>query len=224
MWNSETKSLGQVSLPFLLPHEVLEHMFAGAADISSFVARSPGVQALSEDVCRQLKLDPAHFVGIGLHGDGVPHQKRGSIECISWNVLAKDMGERLPFCVIDKKFVCKCGCGGQHTLWPMPDIFVGRSELFSKGATHHLVMMVAHFLIKGGQRKQISNFVCGADYFKSAEIGLGTSRFSHSRVGPAQIFVGFVEHHRQAIAIIAIFLPLLGGARIVTSRVNFGRL
>ena len=47
-------------------------------------------------------------------GDGVPHQVRKSVECITWALLATgNQGRRYLFTCIPKDFCCKCGCAGR---------------------------------------------------------------------------------------------------------------
>ena len=55
-----------------------------------------------DDFCAALGLDPEHFIALGLHGDGVPHQKGKSIEVLSWNFISDPGGERLllKFCLV----------------------------------------------------------------------------------------------------------------------------
>ena len=48
-----------------------------------------------DDFCAALGLNPEHFIALGLHGDGVPHQKGKSMEVLSWNFISDPAGERL---------------------------------------------------------------------------------------------------------------------------------
>eukprot|EP00974_Lingulodinium_polyedra_P106690 10329017-Lingulodinium_polyedra.AAC.1 len=56
--------------------------------------------------CANFQTDPSRFIALGLHGDGVPHQHRKSIEVLSWNVLSAGMDERFPFAVLEKDYLC----------------------------------------------------------------------------------------------------------------------
>ena len=122
LWSPSTMALESVQMPFILPHEVI-HRFVEKGGTPALAKRIPGVESVVSKVCSSLKLDPMKFVAIGLHGDGVPHQERKSIECITWNILAEGMVERFPFAIIEKDFTCRCGCSGKHTLWPMLEVF-----------------------------------------------------------------------------------------------------
>ena len=63
------------------------------------------------------------MVGIGFHGDAVPHQKSSSVYIFSWNALATATSERVLFSSIQKEFLCQCGCHGRCTLDGMLDVF-----------------------------------------------------------------------------------------------------
>ena len=41
-------------------------------------------------------------LGVGLHGDGVAHQKRTTVECFCWNVLGSHSAERHLFGLVEK--------------------------------------------------------------------------------------------------------------------------
>jgi hypothetical protein len=72
-------------------------------------------------------------VAIGIHGDGVPFQKKNSIEVLSWNFLAHPTANRIPITAISKNHMCKCGCKGKCTWnavlqilkWSLMQMFIG---------------------------------------------------------------------------------------------------
>ena len=79
----------------MLPHEWLAAIWS-----DEFLKVDPcmaHLQALRASVCASLKLDPNEYAPLGLHGDGVPHTKNKSIECLSWNVCGVDGCERVLF-------------------------------------------------------------------------------------------------------------------------------
>ena len=117
----KTNSVSGVDIPFLLPHEWLAAIWSDEfLNIDPCMAH---LQAVRASVCASLKLDPNEYAPLGLHGDGVPHTKNKSIECLSWNVCGVDGCERVLFSCIEKQFCCNCGCSGRHTLNAMLDVF-----------------------------------------------------------------------------------------------------
>ena len=79
--NTTTMNAEDTLLPFVLPHEVFAKMVANAP-ASRF--RAEMTEALSAELqksCTSLGLPATSMIPLGLHGDGVPHQKHGSIEC-----------------------------------------------------------------------------------------------------------------------------------------------
>ena len=66
--------------------------------------------------CVQLGIPAATCIPLGMHGDGVPHQKHGSVECFSWNFAGLPASDRILFTIVDKRVCCKCGCGGRCTV------------------------------------------------------------------------------------------------------------
>eukprot|EP00974_Lingulodinium_polyedra_P092438 8955526-Lingulodinium_polyedra.AAC.1 len=69
-------------MPFLLPHEMLFSMVSNLGfNVSDMVTLpSSHLQKMKEDMCKGIGLDPGNTIPLGLHGDGVPHQKAKSIE------------------------------------------------------------------------------------------------------------------------------------------------
>ena len=118
----DTGAIEHVRMPFLLPHEMIAHI-VGKKDLAPFQQWSPEVKQQINKVCSAIKGDIDNFIGIGLHGDGVPHQKRKSIEVLSWNIVSAGMSTRVPFAILEKEFACACGCSGRHSLEPMLEVF-----------------------------------------------------------------------------------------------------
>ena len=59
---------------------------------------------------------PSHKKKIGLHGDGVPHTRKKTVEVFSWNFVAEPDADRFLATLIEKEFLCQCGtCHGRHT-------------------------------------------------------------------------------------------------------------
>ena len=105
-----------LSFPFLLPHEVFAKMLANDdAAQASLRVLAPEMATMRDKLCSDLGIDPAEFIPIGMHGDGVPHAKKKSLECFSWNFVAEPTAERFLTTCVDKTFCCKCGCSGKHT-------------------------------------------------------------------------------------------------------------
>jgi hypothetical protein len=73
--------------------------------------------------CTKLALDPSNTIALGVHGDGVPFQKKDSIEVVSWNLLARPTANRIPFTAIAKEHMCKCGCKGLCTWTAVLKVF-----------------------------------------------------------------------------------------------------
>ena len=91
----KTNSVSGVDIPFLLPHEWLAAIWSDEfLNIDPCMAH---LQAVRASVCASLKLDPNECAPLGLHGDGVPHTKNKSIECLSWSVCGVDGCERVLF-------------------------------------------------------------------------------------------------------------------------------
>ena len=102
-------------LPFILPHEVLGQT-KNPAQYAKIGPEVKHLDKLRSEVCGPLGLNPETVIPLGVHGDGVPHQKAGTIECLSWNTCANPDAERTLFTAVEKRFLCKCGCAGRHTI------------------------------------------------------------------------------------------------------------
>ena len=74
--------------PFLLVHEMLASLVEKhAGDVSSFTATPQQLWSMKRNFCANHGINDDLTLGVGLHGDGVAHQKRTTVECSSWNVL-----------------------------------------------------------------------------------------------------------------------------------------
>ena len=75
------------------------------------------------------------MLAIGLHGDGAPMGKRSSAYTLQWNLvnLHGPEGTRYPFCLLEKCFLCQCGCQGTHTLDDLVDIWVWSMRALWRG-------------------------------------------------------------------------------------------
>lgn len=122
LYNKNTNMLDDTDMPVLLPHEVFASIVTNE-HITDLLACKPEIETIRKKVCASLGLDPTQALAIGIHGDGVPHQKRKSIEVLSWNFLSDSCSKRILFCLIEKDCCCKCGCGGRHTLEKFLEIF-----------------------------------------------------------------------------------------------------
>eukprot|EP00974_Lingulodinium_polyedra_P112728 10908527-Lingulodinium_polyedra.AAC.1 len=76
----------QVDMPFLLPHELLASVVkqGGFPELDQM---DPALADLHSQFCRSMDIDPGRCIPLGMHGDGVPHQARKSVEVLSWNML-----------------------------------------------------------------------------------------------------------------------------------------
>ena len=127
----------RATLPFLLVHEVLFQICvamgmafrdctefpegSGFAKVKAKFARDHGIH------------EDGLLVPIGIHGDGVPFQKKSSLELISWNLCCIEGSERNLFGSIEKQDLCDCGCYGRHTLDAMLEIFVWSTQALLTG-------------------------------------------------------------------------------------------
>ena len=112
-----------ISFPFMLPHEVIQHLLAqhGLEKMLQFVAPSgSSLRHIMEEQCTKLQLDPSTTLGIGLHGDGTPFaaKMRDSLEQFSFNLPGSSMSTRFVFTGIPKRFV------GAKTMEAILAIFV----------------------------------------------------------------------------------------------------
>ena len=112
----------ETSLPVILPHELLPIIVQNYAREDLWELH-PGARRVHAEVCAKVGLNPLDVLPLGLHGDGVPHQKGKSIEVLSWNFLSKNVHTRFLFALVDKTYTCKCGCSGRHTIERLLEVF-----------------------------------------------------------------------------------------------------
>ena len=105
----------EVDLPFLLPHEMFPRLVAQTSVSQLKRDCDPALLKMFNDICASMRMPSGETIPIGLHGDGVPHQKHQSIEAFSWNFPGVPSAERILCAVVEKKFCCGCGCSGRHT-------------------------------------------------------------------------------------------------------------
>ena len=123
--------------PFLLPHEVLFHLFQNhgstLVDELDFPEES-GFAKHKANWIKSFNLPPdAIVVPVGIHGDGVPHQKRKTVEVMSWNICSMPWAERYLFSLVEHVDVCDCGCFGRHTLDAILEVFVWNTRVLMTG-------------------------------------------------------------------------------------------
>ena len=122
------KSRHMVWIPFLLMHELLWSIIqtSGMAlkQFTSLPSSLPGLNKMKASFCRKFGLAPSECIPLGLHGDGVPHSKSGTVEVFSWNFIGIPTAERHLFCCIEKMYLCRCGCKGRCTFDAIMRVFV----------------------------------------------------------------------------------------------------
>jgi len=114
-------------LPFLLPVELLSTLVSKDPSFLGAASNLQGESPLKDELaafCRKHKLPVNITVFLGIHGDGVPHRTRSTVETFSWNLAALPESDRFLFTLIEKEFVCKCGCSGRCTLDGILAVFV----------------------------------------------------------------------------------------------------
>ena len=96
-------------------------------------AHMPQLKTIRDSAARALDMDPSSVTPIGFHGGSVPHQKKGTIEVISWNPCGYPEYERTLFCMLDKSFLCKCGCKGRHSIDAALSVFCWSMGCLARG-------------------------------------------------------------------------------------------
>ena len=123
-------------LPFILPHELLKNMLGKDAKLLGELASNPllpGVEQFKDSFCEKFEVPATQCLGLGVFGDGVPHQKNKSVECVTWNILGQGANsQRYLFTCIPKNFTCKCGCSGRHTMEAIFNVLVYSFVAMSK--------------------------------------------------------------------------------------------
>ena len=106
----------EVEFPLLLPHEVAYYLKERNPTFMEDLCScplSPGVEQSRDEFCTEFGIPKDKLFCMGVFGDGVPHQKHKSVECLTWNFLALGAsGTRYLSTCIPKDFTCKCGCAG----------------------------------------------------------------------------------------------------------------
>ncbi len=108
-------------IPILLLHEVLFWLIdTGRVTMdmvcANMLPQNSGQFASAKSFCLEYGIALGLLICTGFDGDGVPMAKGQSVEVFSWNFSAAPSKERVLFCVMEKAFLCACGCGGRHTL------------------------------------------------------------------------------------------------------------
>ena len=94
------------SIPFLLPHEMLEATAqANPETIEAFVAaniQEPQLKATATEWAEMFQKSMNNIIPLGLHGDGVPFaaKMRDSPEQLSWSLAADPAAPRILFTAI----------------------------------------------------------------------------------------------------------------------------
>ena len=89
--------------PFLLVHEMLASLVEKhAGDVSSFTAIPQQLWSMKRKFFANHGINDDLTLGVGLHGNGVAHQKRTTVECSSWNVLGSHSAERYLSGLVEK--------------------------------------------------------------------------------------------------------------------------
>ena len=113
VWDDLKKSCVLESIPFLLPHETVYTLIQSGL-LSLFVLCSvvgTAMQTVKDTICSKLQVDPANHILFGIHTDGVPIQRSGAtVEVQSFNFPAEPKMEQLLWNVLEKSYLCRCGC------------------------------------------------------------------------------------------------------------------
>ena len=136
VYNPSADEHSEAMLPFFLPFEVLALLHSKNPTLIAEANKLPEDTPFKNDVskfCDTRKLPQHATVVLGLHGDGVPHRKKGTVEALSWNMVALPEAERVLFTLIEKQFLCQCGCSGRHTLDAMLKVFVWSMQVLLSG-------------------------------------------------------------------------------------------
>ena len=111
--------------PFLLVHEVMYSILQSGQKLCSPLSEIAESTANSlRSTAKSLKVELSDLAPIGFHGDAAPNQANKSILSFSWNLLGLEGSDRMLFTAIPQENVCRCGCGGRHTIDAIVRIFV----------------------------------------------------------------------------------------------------
>ncbi len=81
---------------------------------------------------------PQDVVAVGLYGDAAQHTKRGSVFCVTWNVLGAQTPRRYPITAFAKSHLCSCGCRGFHTLQAVMEVVAWSCSCLAAGVSPSL--------------------------------------------------------------------------------------
>ena len=95
-------------LPVILLPEMVAQIVADV-DVPSLVVMSPELRHIHRSICSKLSISLREGIPIGVHGDGAPHQKRSTVDVLSWNFLTEGFDTRLLFALVEKDYCCKFG-------------------------------------------------------------------------------------------------------------------
>ncbi len=132
-WDDDVGMCNNISIPFLLPFEMIYKFLQDnvlSIAILCNVMVGTALESIKHSVCERLQIDdPSRHILLGLHSDGVPSQKSGaSIEVQSFNFPNLPHCERNLWGVLEKRFFCRCGCAGRHTMDKIFELLVWASE------------------------------------------------------------------------------------------------
>ena len=83
-----------IMFPFLLIHEVLYMLFEKNKELLEALATAPvlpGLESHRDNFCSRFGVLKDKLLSLGVFGDGVPHQKHKSVECLTWNIISLGM-------------------------------------------------------------------------------------------------------------------------------------
>ncbi len=127
-WDAEQGKCEDTWMPFLMPHELINALLkSGAINLALLLATTAGtaMDRIKHKVCKELGVEAESHLMLGLHGDGVAMQKSGqTTEVFTFYFPTLPHAERLLWGCLEKRFFCKCGCSGRHTLDPILNLFV----------------------------------------------------------------------------------------------------
>ena len=123
--------------------------------------------------------------------------KGQSVEVFSWNFSAAPSKERVLFCLMEKSFICACGCGGRHTLDALIQVLAwSLNSLLTGTKKQHRGMTINHGQHKTNElagtnvEMQISGFMPG--WIRREAIGLSRKFYAILAGGTPKILVGSV--------------------------------
>ena len=116
LWDSSTGKLQDTSLPMLLPHEVLQLYLELHPSVQPIPGPTSTCRHHFEWCYRAIGCHPDKTIPLSVWADGVPYTKKLSLFMLNLGFPGWPEGDRLPLFLVSSKFLCKCGCGGKHSL------------------------------------------------------------------------------------------------------------